>query len=487
MNRRHFLTAGAGVAGMALAPEAVYAAVAGQRADWALAVADVEADMPRTPMRLVQGRAPAQLSGVLYRNGPARFHRAGGDAGHWFDGDGLLRAFRISDDGQATLEARFADTPKRRRDTAAGAVITPGFGTSAGPGAVVGSNDDTNAANTSVLAVGGELWSLWESGSPTVMDSQTLRTKGFKVLRPDMAAMPFLAHPRVETGGRVWNLGLNGAKAVVWNIAPDGTLDAAALIDLPRASYIHDFTATDRHLVIVLQPWIQDRLTLPEVASLSWRPDLGTQVLVVDKADLSKRRLYDLPAFFTFHMGDAWAERDGTIRFDICIDSDPSFAIQGGADIIKGVYKPADDGPTLAMVSLHPDGRGVLERTAVGAEFPRSDRRFAGVERRFSVHTAIPGEGHPLFEGLAVHDWRRQTQQSFGFGPRHLVEEALFVPRPGSAAEFDGWLVGPSVNLDARASELHVFDAQHVDAGPICTWRADRVLPVGFHGFFVQA
>ena len=486
MNRRSFLTAGAGFAALALSPEVLQAAAANQVAgDWRLGFADLEADVPRGPMTLIQGRAPAGLSGALYRNGSGKFRRPGGSATHWFDGDGLMRAFRIRD-GAATLEARFADTPKRRRDTAAGAVITPGFGTAAGPGARIGSAEDTNAANISVLPMGDELWALWEAGSPLVMDPDTLATRDFKVLRPDLRGMPFLAHPRREPGGRVWNLGVAGAKAAVWRLSALGALEAADLIDLPRASYVHDFTATDRHLIIVLQPWIQDRMTLPYVDSLSWRPDLGTQVLVLDKADLSKRRLFELPSFFCFHMGDAWAEADGTLRFDACISADPGFALQGARDVLLGKSTHGGGGGRLAMISLRPNGSADLARTDLVAEFPRTDRRFAGSTRRFTVHATGLVPGRPLFEGVAVHDWKRDTERRFHFGQRQMVEEAVFVARPGSSAEFDGWLLVPTLNLDAKASELHVFDARAVEAGPICGWRGSVGLPVGLHGAFVS-
>jgi carotenoid cleavage dioxygenase-like enzyme len=56
---------------------------------------------------------------------------------------------------------------------------------------------------------------------------------------------------------------------------------------------------------------------------------------------------------------------------------------------------------------------------------------------------------------------------------------------PRGEAEKNGWLLGTTLNLDARATELHVFDACSLGAGPIATWRADVALPVGFHGTFV--
>lgn len=479
IDRRRLLGAGilAG-AGMLLPPEKAFAAML--PADWTLGVADVEADLAPAAMRRVRGRAPAGLAGVLYRNGPAKFRRAGGNATHWFDGDGLVRRFAIAD-GEARVAARFVDTEKRRQETRADAVLMPGFGTPGRAGAVMTGPDSANAANTSVMMAGGELWALWEAGSAYRLDPETLATVGPKTLRPDLAQMPFLAHPRVEPDGTVWNLGLNGSQAIVWKLRADGSLAAATPLKLPRASYIHDFTATARHLVIVLQPWVQARSAMPFSAGFDWRPAEGTQILVLDKDDLGKTRLFEVPAFSFFHLGDAWEESDGTIRFDGCISDNPGFAVREASDLLLGKVSPVPT-PHLAMVALHADGRGELLRTGVAAEFPQTDRRRAGLRRRFTGFAGLYDKARPLARGVGVYDWQRGAARSFDFGARQLVEEFLFVPR--GAAEDAGWLVGTTVNLDARATELHVLDAGNVEAGPIATWRADAALPVGFHGTF---
>lgn len=482
MDRRAFLTAFAGAGLAAITPEAVLAASAAANPAWALAVGDIEADLAPRGLRLLHGRTPKGLAGTLYRNGPAKFRRGASAAGHWFDGDGLVRAFRIRD-GKASLAARFVDTFKRRQDEQFGAMVAPGFAAVASKGAVVRHTDDSNAANTALLPIGGELLALWEQGSPIAMDPETLATKGLKTYAPDLAHMPFLAHPRIEPDGRVWNLGVAGRRAVVWTLKADGTLDKTGMLELPRASYIHDFTATSRSLVIVLQPWIQDRRAYPFVASMSWRPELGTQVLVVDKDDFSKRRLYDLPAFFAFHFGDAWEEADGTIRFDACTESDASFAAEGASQVLK--YKmPKTQVTRLSFITLGADGRARIEVTPLPAEFPRSDPRFAGHGRRKTVVNTVGGDAaKPFLQGVAVSDWRTGRADVFDFGRDHCAEEFLFVPR--GARELDGWLVGTTLNLQAQATELHVFEASRVSAGPVCSWRADVPLPVGFHGCWV--
>lgn len=487
MNRRDILRGAALLGGASLlSPEAVWAAAANAKAgDWVLGLADVESDVAPTAMTRLHGRAPAELKGTLFRNGPAKFRRPGGSVGHWFDGDGMIRRFQIAD-GQARISARFVDTVKRRQDAAANAVITPGYGTAPGPGARLTGPDDANAANTSVLMAGGELWALWEGGSPTVLDPVTLETRGFKTLRPDLKAMPFLAHPRLQPDGTIWNLGLGGGRAIVWQLAPDGALRKAEVIKLPRRSYMHDFTATRRHLVILLQPWVQERLTMPVAAAMSWKPELGTQVLVIDKDDLSQQRVFELPPFFFFHLGDAWEETDGTIRFDACIDEDPSGTAANAGLLLQGKHVRGVP-PRRALITLRADGRAALAKELVAAEFPRGDARFAGEARRYSVHVTNEQPDRPLFQGIAVRDWKADRDQVFDFGPRHLVEETVFVPRPGSSEELDGWLVGTTLNLDAKATELHVFDARHVRQGPIAAWRAPMALPVTFHGVFASA
>lgn len=485
-SRRSFLMGAAALSAAVATPEMVRAAaaldaVAATKADWALATQDVEGEIARRTMRLVHGRAPTGLQGALYRNGPAKFRRPGGSATHWFDGDGMMRAFRIQD-GQVTLEARFADTPKRRTETELGAVVTPGFGTKGDARARIGSNDDANAANTAVMVAGDQVWALWEAGSPLALSASDLSTRDFVILRDDLKGMPFQAHPRYAPDGSIWNVGSAGGQAVIWHLRPDRSLSDAQVVPLPRASYMHDFTATDRHVILVLQPWVFATHAMPVTAGLAWRPEMGTQVLVLDKDDLSKRRLYELPGFFHFHLGDAWAERDGTIRFDVAASGDPRFAVDGARVLVDGHGVVPGDPAKLALITLRPDGRAEMTYSDVVGEFPKADPRRAGLKRSLTAHTSGETRGRPLPTGLAVRDWNSGRTHAFEFGVHQVVEEAVFVPKPGATAERDAWLVGPSVNLKDGRTELHVFDVARIEDGPVATWQADVALPAGFHG-----
>ena len=484
-SRRSFLMGAAALSAAVVTPETVRAMAAMQAsADWSLATADLEGDVARRVMRRVHGRALAGLEGALFRNGPGKFRRPGGSATHWFDGDGLMRAFRVRD-GQATLEARFADTPKWRWETEIDAVVTPGFGTVGDASrARIGSPDDANAANTAVLVAGDEVWALWESGSPLAMDRSDLSSKRFVTLRDDLKGMPFQAHPRYDPDGTIWNIGLWGDRMVVWRLNADRSLNNAQIVALPRASYMHDFTATARHLVIVLQPWVFDNQGMPFASRFAWKPEMGTQVLVIDKADLSRTRTFELPAFSYFHLGDAWEDGSGTIRFDVAAGKDVTFAMEGARVLVEGRGTVPGEPAELSLVTLHTDGRAEMVSSGVAAEFPKSDPRRAGLARRYTVHVAGERAGRPLPTGLAVHDGETGRSDAFDFGDGVIMEEANWVPKPGRSGERDAWLVAPAINLREGVTELHAFDAARVADGPVASWRANIALPAGFHGIW---
>jgi carotenoid cleavage dioxygenase-like enzyme len=71
---------------------------------------------------------------------------------------------------------------------------------------------------------------------------------------------------------------------------------------------------------------------------------------------------------------------------------------------------------------------------------------------------------------------------TYDLGRQYMIEEHLFVPKPGKSGERESWLIGTAINLRARTSEVWVFDAANVSDGPVAVWQADYSWPLGFHG-----
>lgn len=474
---RRSLLAGAAAAGAFAAAPDVFA----NETPWSLGVENAPAEgFPQAPMRLIHGRSPRGLEGVLFRNGPGWFRYPGSATGHWFDGDGFIQRFAIAD-GRARHSARFADTNKRRIETARQQIVMPGFGTRGQPSAPVNNADSLNAANTSVMMAGAELWALWEGGSPTQLDPATLQTVGLRTLRPDLAHMPFTAHPKVEPNGRIWNVGFYGQRGVIWRLSADGGVEDAHVLDIGQPSYVHDWAVSARHLIIPLQPWLHERMVAPLVEGYVWRPDLPFRVMVLEKDNLANRRIYELPAMFFFHTGDAWEDAAGAIHFDLCVTPDADFVTRQAREMISGPELNAP-GAELVMATLHPDGRAELARSGHRGEFPQTDRRRQG-NRRELVAMVDDNIGH----ALGVMNWRTGAFAAHDFGAHQMVQEHLFAPKPGRSGEHEAWLIGVTLNTRERATELHVFDAAGVGDGPVASWRSPYATPYGFHGTWAAA
>ena len=184
-----------------------------------------DAGFARKSMRLVAGDVPKGFRGTYFLNGPAKHERGGERYEHWFDGDGMVHAFRFGDEG-ATHEGRFVETPKFVEEREAGRFLYPTFGTIPENPKPALSSDTINAANISVLPVGDQIWALWEGGSPTALRPDDLSTEGFVTLGEGLTGVPVSAHPRVDTDGVIWSFG-NAAmtgQLLLYKIMPDGSL-----------------------------------------------------------------------------------------------------------------------------------------------------------------------------------------------------------------------------------------------------------------------
>lgn len=439
-----------------------------------------------TPMQCVYGKPPTGLMGNLYRNGPAQFkYGANTYASHLFDGDGMVQRISI-EDGQAIHAAKFVQTAKRKAEQAQNKFVAPGFGSKGDPSFPVANPDDLNAANTSVIMVNGELLALWEAGSAIALDPESLETQGAKTWRDDLAGMPFLAHPKTEPDGTVWNLAVGGKVIGVYKIRPDGTLQHFELVDIGMPSYIHDWAMTDKHLIIMLQPWIHETNKLPIADNLVWRPELGFRFLIIDKDDFTNTRWAQGPARAFYHSGAAWAESDGTIRIDAALYEEPAFGAGGGTAEIHGNWKGRNPKQTsrLTQIIIPPNGDAYLEETNLYGEFLQTDGRLHGTKRALTAIISHPSAQTPGFTALSVHNWVNGKTDSFIFGDDYMVEEFLFVPMSPRSTEQESWLIGPVLNLKTQTTDICVFDARNVHAGPVCIWRANYAWSLGFHGFW---
>jgi len=501
MRRREFVAGVAGLAGTmmidgllgrnARAAEAAHfdAAIADQ--PWLLGWASFNQDrVPRRKAKL-QGRWPEALRGTLYRNGPARFERAGWRYDHWFDGDGLMQAWRFGADG-VSHEARMIATAKYQSEQAAGHFLYNGSGSVVPDARPARNSDEASPANTAVIQLGDQLLALWEGGSAWTLDPATLATTGRRIWGDKLESLPFSAHPLAETDGSLWNIGslafLKGGSLLVWRIGADGQLQDVKLLDVGHSGYVHSFMMTERELLVVLHPLMVEQLGATYFGSMRWQPERGSLLLVIDKNDPSQFRRVELPAGFAYHWADAARGSDGSLTLHGAWY--PDFASVNDRMLERMAGRPVQGRPAARWLRLQVDAGGHAQldfSDFAHVEFADWNRRdvTAGARWRWMLQQQRDTPESHFDSVLALDPQGRAQIHAYGDGM--LLEEHRFVAHPQARRASQGWLIGSAMDYRQQAMVLSVFDAEHISDGPLAQARVDGVVPLGLHGSFVVA
>jgi carotenoid cleavage dioxygenase len=211
--------------------------------------APTQSEIDNTPLELLSGEIPADLSGTYYRNGPnARFAPIGSYT-YPLDGDGMVHAVTFRD-GSATYRNRYVRTPSMAAEDRAGRALWGGVMTPIMPSAeLVGpalAGQYKDLPDVNVMRHAGRLLALAESARPFEL-TDALDTVGpcyFDGKLPKGVT----AHPKLdpETGELVIFRYDMAAPFLTWAIiGRDGHVShAEEPIEIDGSFMIHDFVIT---------------------------------------------------------------------------------------------------------------------------------------------------------------------------------------------------------------------------------------------------
>ncbi len=494
MNRRQLLSSAA----LALLPASAFANPdtykrfhAALERDPTLAVfADMVGE--RAGEAAIRGRIPADLDGVFFRNGPGRFELGGERYHHWFDGDGYAQRWQIGQ-GKVSHRGRFVATQKFVDESQAGQFLYPAFGTQISRRGVK-SNDTMNAANTNLLPFGGRLYALWEGGSAIELNRDTLDTVGIRTWRDDLKSMPFSAHPKIDQDGSLWNFGaVPGTSGLaLYHIGASGAVLQAGMVQVPKLAMVHDFVISGQHLIFLVPPYDLSADTSLSYAERHLWAGSGAQArpmraVVVSKATLRVRKVFELDPRMAFHFGNAYDDGE-TTRLDVVLHDGDALAAFGA--LMGGVRQPnmLDRSYTAQITLDYASGKASQARLFGTSEFPRVMPQVVGQRhRKLAVLSSAARNREHVLDTVNVVDTDTGKADSYQFDAGWLAEEHILVPRRNARSETDGYLVG--VVQDTRRGEtlLSVFDAAHVSDGPLALARLAYRTPICFHGNFLPA
>ncbi len=450
-------------------------------------------------LAVTEGRVPAELHGVLFRNGPGRLSAYGVDYQHLFDGDGFIQRIEFGSNG-VQYRSRYVETPEYLKEQAAGKMLFRGFGTNL-PGGLRRNFlrfHFKNTANTNLLWMGDNLLALWEGGGPYAIDPDSLACLGPWEGSGELAARssvermmangrPFAAHPKILPDGSGQSFGLSpGMVQHLLRYSLDtrsGTVQTISEERLPRLTFIHDFALTADGTALFFDPGVAFHLagpllgTIPPAASI--RGDDSRETLVRVFAPNQPQSTVSAPSGYVFHIPNGFRE-DRKLIVDTCwLQHFPD--TDDFAALLQDETPVHDFLPRLTRHRVDPE-RGSHSAEVI-SEYP-IELTSINEDRRGQKHRYVwgvseqPDRGmHTVMHALVKVDTALGMSRFRDFYPL-IVGEPLVVPR--GSEEDDAWLLVLAYDPADNSGALLILEADSL--ATVARLRLPQPVHLGFHG-----
>ncbi|MFN0248605.1 MAG: carotenoid oxygenase family protein [Kofleriaceae bacterium] len=424
---------------------------------------------------VVEGTLPPSLRGTLYRNGPGQFGQFGTRYKHPFEGDGHTTAVRI-EGGKATGASKLHATAGLVEERAAGKILYNFSASWPRRLSNMWRGRVKNTANTNVMTWQGRVFAMVESSRPTEIDPRDLSTIGETDL--GVVARAFSAHPhRVESRKAIYNFGVEYGrftKLFLYELPDTGAARKLGEVTLGAAPMLHDFIATDTHLVFFVSP---TRIDVPRMMlqiggfaeMFQWKPELGTEVICVPIDRPTEVVRFTTEAFYQWHFANAFTRGHELVVDYIRYPNFDSFysigalANGGKSDgLDRGQFHRA----TIDLAAKTLRSEPTAERDC---EFPTIASGFEGREHAIT---------YVAFDNLGAIG----SIDAKGTIRSHAFPTGVKGTEPVWA---DGYLLS-LCHLPDRAY-VAVFDANRISEGPVAKIWIDHHVPITFHGTFARS
>jgi all-trans-8'-apo-beta-carotenal 15,15'-oxygenase len=263
-------------------------------------------------------------------------------------------------------------------------------------------------------------------------------------------------------------------------------------VPLPGLGLVHDMALTQRYAVFVVSPLRINPWALTGYASywdsMHFDATLPTYFVLAPR-DGGPVRTVATDTFFHLHFTNAYDDGD-----DVVVEL-PRFSPQAYEGVKNYTAHIRSDSAQIAVDVADPI---VLNRfritqsgrvhsqplTDLGCEFPQIDQRRSTLRQRFS-YVVVQDPDRFSGQGIARIDHTGGAEQTFCPVGNMLVEP-VFVPRPGSTAEDDGWVLTVGYQPSRHRSRLMIFDAAQLADGPIAEAWLPFHVPMSYHGTFTS-
>ena len=450
----------------------------------------------------IRGEIPDFVLGSLYLNGPALFQFENGlRYRHWLDGDGMVVAVHF-EQGRVSFASKYVQGKKFTKERMGSAEEQPvyrTFGTTFSGDRLKRGLGTESPYNVSVFPYRDTLLAFGEQSLPMQLDPVSLETitpgKTFTFGGALNDAMPFSAHPKIDADGELLNFGIffdpRQPWLVYYRIDERGKLACRKRLPIDYPYSIHDFAASENHVVFHLSPYLLDAESLvaggrSTMESLHWRPDLGSQMLVLCRETGAELARIPHEPRYCLHTINAF-ERDGALIVDLIEFERPVY------DQYHDLPKLFEEVPWGQPVRFRIDlsTQSLLREESISyvaaPDFPCFDtrRESSAYDELWMLGISAAGRpGRKFFDRLIHARWSTPNQVDAWECPRghYLGGEPVFVADPNHANQ--GVVICHIFDSTRLQSRFELFEARDVSAGPIASVLLPEAIHLGFHASF---
>ncbi|MEM9952601.1 MAG: carotenoid oxygenase family protein [Chloroflexota bacterium] len=460
------------------------------------------------PSLTVQGNIPDWLVGTYVRNGPGQFDLGDdkrdpfGRYWHWFDGLAMPHRYKF-ENGTVGFANRYLRTETYKKDRETGKLNFRMSATDPKRSgwdkflATFGRMAFTDNTNIHTMELAGEYVALTERQEAYVFDLDTLETKG--MFRYDKSANnnTQTAHTHYDPATRIkYNLMLSFGLSSAYELytLKDRRYTLLGRIPVRAPSYMHSFSMTENYIVLTEYPL---RISLlgtfqflwtdtPYLDNFSWRPQDGTNIVIIDRKTGNIVKQVQADACFSFHHINAFEQGDSVI-VDISAYADGS-VIQGlYVDTMKSDVEYSTMTAEFRRYTIDMQSYSAL--ASVGYDLTTDDRimlprinynHYNTKPYRYAYGLSTAGNKRDFVNEIVKIDVDHAMTDKRWHVEGHYPSEPVFAPRPNATAEDDGLVMSTVYNSETDKSYLLLLDGQTFNVQAT----ADLLIriPFGFHG-----
>ena len=444
----------------------------------------------------IEGEIPPELQGTLFRNGPGLLDINGQKLHHPFDGDGMISRITFTN-SRAHFRNRFVTTAGYLAEKKAGKILYRGvFGTQK-PGGWLDNIFDfkiKHIANTNVIYWGKKLLALWEASEPYLLNPHTLETLGNEYFNGVLSkGEAFSAHPRIDANGTLVNFAITPGLSTTINIFElntDGEITNKQNHSVAGFCFIHDFVITENYCIFFQNPVsfnpIPFALGISSAAQcIKVQKNQLTKIIIIPRQNPTKKiKILETQAGFIFHHVNAFEVGNEVIIDSICYESLPE--VEPNSDYRETDFDANSPGKlwrfNLNLQTNTVENHLIDDRSC---EFPTMHPHHVGKSYRYLYAAAAhKSTGNAPLQAIFKLDLELQQRQLWSAAPAGFIGEPIFIPRPNSQTEDDGWLLALVYDAEHHRSDVVILDAVNLEKGEIAKLHLKHHIPYGLHGSF---